>query len=96
MKGSTANLLALAPRWRYARSMPSVQIKNVPEDVHRTLRARAAAAGQSLQEYLLALLVDEARLESLETWLDRVGSRSGGSLSFEEAVEWIRRGRSHG
>jgi plasmid stability protein len=67
--------------------MPSVQIKAVPEDVHRVLRTRAAAAGQSLQEYLLALLVDEARHESLDAWLDRVGSHSGGSLSLEEAVE---------
>jgi plasmid stability protein len=32
--------------------MPSVQIKNVPPEMHRVLRLRAAA-GQSLQEYLL-------------------------------------------
>jgi antitoxin FitA len=73
--------------------MPTVQIKNVPEDVHRVLRTRAAAAGQSLQEYLLALLVDEARHETLDAWLDRVGSHSGGSLSLEDAVEWIREDR---
>ena len=34
--------------------MPSVQIKDVPHDVH-AVRARALAARQSLQEYLLAL-----------------------------------------
>ncbi|MGH3595358.1 MAG: FitA-like ribbon-helix-helix domain-containing protein, partial [Mycobacterium sp.] len=32
--------------------MPSVQIKDVPENVHRVLRERAARAHQSLQEYL--------------------------------------------
>jgi antitoxin FitA len=32
--------------------MPSVQIKDVPERTHATLRLRAAAPCQSLQEYL--------------------------------------------
>jgi len=32
--------------------MPSVQIKDVPEQTHAVLRQRAAAAHQSLQEYL--------------------------------------------
>ena len=31
-----------------------MQIKNIPEDVHRVYRRRAAEAGQSLQEYMLA------------------------------------------
>ncbi len=30
-----------------------IQIRNVPEDVHRTMKARAAAAGLSLSDYLL-------------------------------------------
>ncbi len=30
-----------------------IQIRNVPEDVHRTLKARAAQAGMSLSDYLL-------------------------------------------
>ena len=42
--------------------MATIQIRNVPEDVHRVYRSRAAAAGQSLQEYLLAELVEGARL----------------------------------
>ncbi|MBV8593356.1 MAG: hypothetical protein JOZ27_03530 [Caulobacteraceae bacterium] len=31
-----------------------VQIRNVPADLHRTIKARAAAAGMSLSDYLLA------------------------------------------
>jgi plasmid stability protein len=31
-----------------------VQIRHVPDDVHRKLKARAALAGMSLSEYLLA------------------------------------------
>ena len=70
--------------------MPSVQIKHVPEDVHRTLRARAAQNGQSLQEYLLALLVEEARHEPLNTVLDRLDRMTGGSLTADYALEVLR------
>ena len=73
--------------------MPSVQIKNVPDDVHRTLRTRAAANGQSLQEFLLALLVEEASRASLDEVLDRLDRLSGGSVSIEEAVAVIREDR---
>lgn len=44
--------------------MATIQIRNVPEEVHRTYRARAAAAGMSLQEYLRAELIEGARLQS--------------------------------
>lgn len=73
--------------------MPSVQIKNVPPDVHRVLRERAAAAGQSLQEYLLAQLTRQAETETLEGVLDRAGARAGGSLGFAFAAESLREDR---
>lgn len=44
--------------------MATIQIRDVPEDVQRTYKARAAATGMSLQEYLLAELVEGARLRS--------------------------------
>lgn len=34
----------------------SLQIRDVPDDVHATVRARAAHAGQSVSDYLLGLL----------------------------------------
>ncbi|MDP9396867.1 MAG: hypothetical protein M3P96_03150 [Actinomycetota bacterium] len=45
--------------------MPTVQIRNVPDDVHETYRRRAAAAGMSLQEYLLAQLTQQARRKTI-------------------------------
>jgi len=42
--------------------MATIQIRNVPEPVHRVYQARAAAAGMSLQEYMLAELVRAAEL----------------------------------
>lgn len=73
--------------------MPSVQIKDVPTDVHATFRRRAATAGQSLQEYLLERLTEEARTSTLEEVLERAGGRSGGSVSFKEAVADLRADR---
>ena len=33
-----------------------IQIRHVPDDVHRKLKARATLAGMSLSEYLLAVV----------------------------------------
>lgn len=79
--------------WRVRRhngAMPSVQVKDVPTDVHATLRRRAAAAGQSLQEYLLERLTEEARTPTLDEVLDRAGGRAGGSVPFKAAVSALR------
>lgn len=80
----------MAPFGRYTWAMPSVQIKNVPPKVHRVLRLRAAAAGQSMQEYLLAQLTRQAQEATLEEVLDRAGGRSGGSLGLAFAAETLR------
>ena len=74
-------------------AMPSVQIKDVPENVHAVLRRRAAAAGQSLQEYLLGRLVEEASRPTLDEVLDRAGQRAGGSLPLAAAVAAVRSDR---
>jgi plasmid stability protein len=73
--------------------MPSVQIKNVPPEVHRVLRKRAATAGQSLQEYLLANLKRQAQEETLDEVLDRADGRAGGSLGLAFAAETLREER---
>ncbi|MFI5005726.1 MAG: hypothetical protein ACHQE6_12015 [Solirubrobacterales bacterium] len=71
--------------------MPSVQIKNVPPDVHRVLRQRADAAGQSLQAYLLAELTEQASKPTLKELFDRISrERSGGRVSFDYAAQVVR------
>lgn len=70
-----------------------MQIKDVPAEVHAELRRRAALAGQSLQEYLLARLTDEVRQPDLDELLDRAGGRSGGQVPFEVAVSALRTDR---
>jgi len=53
-----------------------VQIRNMPEDLHRTLKARAAKQGQSLSDYLLAELRQIAELPTLEEMHERLQQRS--------------------
>ncbi len=66
--------------------MPSVQVKNVPAETHEVLRRRAAAAHQSLQEYLRGLLIEETATPTVDEILERAGGRAGGSVPFAEAV----------
>lgn len=73
--------------------MPSVQIKNVPIEVHKVLRRRAATAGQSLQEYLLGQLKRQAEEETVDEVLGRAGGRAGGSLDFGFAADALREER---
>ena len=84
--------------WRSARHygaiMPSIQIKDVPEQTHAVLRQRAAAAGQSLQEYLRGRLIEEASAPTVEEVMARAGGRAGGSVPFSDAVEALREDRA--
>ena len=80
----------MAPKWRYASDVPSIQVKDVPDEVHATLRKRAAAAGQSLQEYLLGRLVAEATQPTIEEVLERASQRSGGRITTRDAVRAVR------
>jgi len=73
--------------------MPSIQIKDVPEDTHAVLRRRAAAARQSLQEYLRSHLIEQAGRPTIDEVLDRVGHRSGGALPPQEATRILREDR---
>lgn len=55
-----------------------IQVRNVPEDVHRTLKGRAAAAGMSLSDYIKRDLEQAAGRPSLEE-IDALVSASGPS-----------------
>jgi antitoxin FitA len=56
--------------------MPNVQVRGVPEDVHRRLKSQAALAGQSLNEYLLARMTDIAKLPTVPELAARIRERA--------------------
>ena len=70
--------------------MPSVQIKDVPEATHAVLRRRAAAAHQSLQEYLRSRLIEEASRPTIDEVLERADGRAGGRVGLGAAGRQLR------
>ncbi len=54
---------------------PMVQIRNVPDALHRKLKGRAASAGQTLSDYLLAELERVAARPTRDEMMSRLHSR---------------------
>jgi plasmid stability protein len=63
-----------------------VQIKNVPDRVHRTLKARAAQAGLTLSDYLLKEISDVAARPTLDEVLAKLEARGPISKPFDSAA----------
>jgi plasmid stability protein len=72
--------------------MSSVQIRNVPEQLHRELKVRAAQSGMTLSDYLLAEIRDLAVRPTMHQWLDEVSRREPvqTSLTSSEAIHLER------
>lgn len=62
-----------------------IQIRNVPNDIHRRLKARAASAGMSLSDYLLAEFRRVAERPTPEDLRERLQSRSTVTSSLPPA-----------
>ena len=48
----------------------SLHVRDVPDDLHRSLVARAERRGMSLRQYVLEVLAGHAALPTLDEWLD--------------------------
>jgi len=73
-------------------AMKAIQIRRVPDDIHRELRERAAAAGLSLSQYLLAELERIAKTPRIADVLERAAATSP-ALPTDVIVEAVRAGR---
>ena len=77
----------------YAWRMPCmIQIRNVPDELHRTLKSRAALAGQSLSDYLLREVQGIASRPTAEEMLARLRSLSS-VVTTTDPVDIIREER---
>jgi antitoxin FitA len=56
-------------------SMANIQVRGVPDDVHRSLKSQAAFAGQSLNDFLLARITEMARLPTIPELAGRIRQR---------------------
>ena len=78
-------------------STKTLQIRDVPEDVHATVRARAALAGKTVSQYLLDLVTGLARQPTLGEVAARIRVRtgSGSGPSGEDILNALHEGREH-
>ena len=63
-----------------------VQIRNVPDALHRKLKSRAADSGQTLSDFLLAELARLAARPTRDEMLTRIHSRKRVTLKTAAAV----------
>jgi antitoxin FitA len=76
--------------------MPLIQIRDVPEAVRDELARKAAAAGQSMQAYLLGELTKLAERPSMAEIVKRAQGRakdSGSTVTMDDAVAAVRAAR---
>ena len=73
--------------------MGLIQIRNVPDDVHRTLKARAAAEGTSMSEYILREVTRLARTPTPDELDARIRARAGAEVTTADIFEARDAGR---
>jgi len=66
-----------------------IQIRNVPTELHRELKSRAARAGMSLSDFLLGAIRDVAERPTVEELRARLAGRSEAKLTMS-ATEALR------
>jgi plasmid stability protein len=70
-----------------------IQIRNVPDDVHRTLKVRAAAEGLSLSDYVKRDLEELAVQATLEEVGARARARGTSGISTASILADLREAR---
>jgi hypothetical protein len=62
-----------------------LQIRDLPDELHQTLRRRAATRGLSLRQYALEVLQEHCRLPTMDEWLDGLSRLTPVSLPHSAA-----------
>jgi plasmid stability protein len=73
--------------------MGLIQIRNVPDDVHRTLKTRAAAEGTSLSDYVLREVTRVARTPTPEELDARIRARAPAGVTTADILRSRDAGR---
>jgi len=82
MSGARSNVLHMSKM---------IQIRNVPDELHRELKMRAAAAGMSMSDYIKRELSRKSRKATIQEIRARSKGRSAGStLTPQDVVDTIR------
>ena len=71
-----------------------IQLRNVPDALHRKLKSRAALAGMSLSDYLIAEIRRSAERPTMEELRERLAARDPVDLN-ESPAEALRAEREN-
>jgi antitoxin FitA len=67
-----------------------IQVRNVPDSVHRTLKIRAAAIGTSLSDYIKRELIRSAEQATIEELDERLRERGPSGLKTKTVLAALR------
>ena len=85
--GSATSRFDMFLTCKYVYNMSKmIQLRNVPDALHRSLKARAAMAGMSLSDYLLAEIREVAERPTLGELRERLERRERANLSRPAAA----------
>ena len=89
---NTAEILDMsAARVNVEHMSKMIQIRNVPDELHKELKIRAAAAGMSMSDYIKRELSRRSRKSTIKEIGARSQGRSAGStLTTQDVVDTIR------
>lgn len=89
-----ATAIDMSATWPNVIHMPKmIQIRNVPDDVHTTLKVRAAEEGISLSDYIKRDLEVLSKQMTIEEIFARARARGPSGITTKEIVEGIRASR---
>ena len=83
---SQATLVDMCSTCKYATSMAKmIQVRNVPDALHRILKAKAAMSGMSLSDYLLREFREIAERPTLSEFRERLHARESVPVALDTA-----------
>jgi antitoxin FitA len=89
-----ATAIDMSATWPNVSHMSKmIQIRNVPDEVHRTLKVRAAGEGISFSDYIKRDLEELAKQLTIEEIFARARARGPSGITTEEIVAGIRASR---
>lgn len=84
---------------KYSKDMPTmIQLRHVPDDLHRKLKARAAIEGMSLSDYIIREIRQLAEKPTMSEMMARLARRKPVHLKTSpvEILRELRDGRDRG
>jgi plasmid stability protein len=70
-----------------------IQIREVPDETHRALKARAASEGMSMSDYLRRLIDQDLKKPDWATMVRRMEAMAPADISSDALVRMIREER---